>query len=165
MAQSSGIFEATKFAAPCEVSRTTIMNYMAVLEATSVALVVRPFSSRRSNEILAAPKVYGFDTGFVCAHRGWTQRRTEDLGRLWEHYVLHELTAGLRAVDLRYWRDKQGHEVDYLWIPRGGVPLAIECKWAVEETSRGRVVVSSDPDGNDVQRVVMPALTVLDQKG
>ncbi|HAB18054.1 MAG TPA: ATPase, partial [Verrucomicrobiales bacterium] len=47
MAQSGGIFEATKFAAPCEVSRSTITNYLAVLEATSVALVLRPFSSRR----------------------------------------------------------------------------------------------------------------------
>ncbi|HXP63636.1 MAG TPA: AAA family ATPase, partial [Dongiaceae bacterium] len=47
LAQSGGLFEATKFAAPCEVSRTTITNYLAVLEATSVALVLRPFSSRR----------------------------------------------------------------------------------------------------------------------
>jgi len=44
MARSGGIFEATKFAAPCEVSRTTITNYLAVLEATSVVLVLRPFS-------------------------------------------------------------------------------------------------------------------------
>jgi hypothetical protein len=75
LAQSGGIFEATRFAAPCEVSRTTIANYLAALEATSVALVLRPFSTRRSNEIIAAPKVYGFDTGFVCAHRGWTSLR------------------------------------------------------------------------------------------
>lgn len=37
-------------------------------------------------------------------------------------------------------------------------------KWAVDETSKGRVVVSSEPDGNDVQRVVMPALTVTGSK-
>ncbi len=79
LAQSGGIFEATRFAAPCEVSRTTITNYLAVLESTAVALVLRPFSSRRSNEIVAAPKVYGFDTGFACAHRGWTSLREDDL--------------------------------------------------------------------------------------
>ncbi len=95
LAQSGGIFEATKFAAPCEVSRQTITNYLGVLEATAVALVVRPFSSRRSNEIIAAPKVYGFDTGFVCAFRGWTTLRPDDLGRLWEHYVLNELTGAI----------------------------------------------------------------------
>ena len=95
MAQSGGIFEATKFAAPCEVSRPTITNYLAAMEATSAALIIRPFSTRRSNEIIAAPKVYGFDTGFVCHYRGWTSLRPDDLGRLWEHYVLNELCAHL----------------------------------------------------------------------
>ncbi len=130
LAQSSGIFEATRFAAPCEVSRATITNYLAVLEATAVVLVLRPFSTRPSSEIVSAPKVYGFDTGFVCAYRGWTSLRPDDLGRLWEHYVLHELTAHLQNVSLRYWRDKQGHEVDFIWAPRGRRPLAIECKWS-----------------------------------
>jgi predicted AAA+ superfamily ATPase len=131
--QSGGIFEATKFAAPCEVSRTTIANYLAVLEATAVVVVVRPFSSRRANEIISAPKVYGFDTGFVCAYRGWSSLRREDAGRLWEHYVLNELCAQLQTSDVRYWRDKQGHEVDLVWIPRRGKTLALECKWSARE--------------------------------
>lgn len=141
LAQSGGIFEATKFAAPCEVSRTTITNYLAVLEATSVALVLRPFSSRRSNEIIAAPKVYGFDTGFVCAHRGWTSLRPDDLGHLWEHYVLNELTAQLQTADLRYWRDKQGHEVDLIWAPRGKSLAAIECKWSARDFNPANLLV------------------------
>jgi len=62
MAQSGGIFDATRFARPCEVSRPTITNYLRVLEATFVAHVIRPFSTRRPTEIVAAPKVYGFDT-------------------------------------------------------------------------------------------------------
>jgi len=141
LAQSGGIFEATRFATPCEVSRTTITNYLAVLEATSVALVLRPFSSRRSNEIIAAPKVYGFDTGFVCAHRGWTSLRPDDLGHLWEHYVLNELTAHLQTADLRYWRDKQGHEVDLIWAPRGKSPAAIECKWSARDFNPANLLV------------------------
>jgi len=133
LAQSGGIFEATRFAAPCEVSRTTITNYLAVLEATAVALVLRPFSSRRSNEIIAAPRVYGFDTGFVCAYRGWTSLRQDDLGRLWEHYVLNELTAHMQTAEAHYWRDKQGHEVDLILLPRGRDPLAVECKWSASD--------------------------------
>ncbi len=133
LVQSGGLFEATRFATPCEVSRTTITNYLAVLEATAVALVLKPFSSRRANEIVAAPKVYGFDTGFVCAYRGWANLRPEDLGRLWEHYVLNELTAHVPMADLRYWRDKQGHEVDLIWTRRGRTPIAIECKWSARD--------------------------------
>ena len=141
MAQSGGIFDATRFAAPCEVSRTTITNYLGVLEATSLALVLRPFSTRRSNEIVAAPKVYGFDTGFVCQHRGWTSLRPDDLGHLWEHYVLNELGARLQTSSLRYWRDKQGHEVDLVWVPRGGSPLAIECKWSARDFDPANLLV------------------------
>lgn len=141
MVQSGGIFEATRFSGPCEVSRTTITNYLAVLEATSVALVLRPFSSRRANEIIAAPKVYGFDTGFVCAYRGWSSLRTDDLGRLWEHYVLNELAAQLQTTDLRYWRDKQGHEVDLIWLPRGKAPVAIECKWSARDFDPASLLV------------------------
>lgn len=137
LAQSGGIFEATRFAGPCEVSRTTIANYLAVVEATSVALVLRPFSSRRSNEIVAAPKVYGFDTGFVCNYRGWNDLRPEDLGRLWEHYVLNELTAHVAMNDLRYWRDKQGHEIDLVWARRARTPMAIECKWSSRDFDPG----------------------------
>jgi predicted AAA+ superfamily ATPase len=93
MAQSGGIFEATRFARPCEISRTTIAKYLSVLEATFVAHVVRPFSSHRSTEIVSAPKVYGFDTGFVCYQRGWSELRQEDMGLLCEHFVLNEMMA------------------------------------------------------------------------
>lgn len=72
LAQSGGLFEATAFARPCEVSRTTITNYLAVLEATFMAHVLRPFSTHRATEITSAPKVYGFDTGFVAYYRGQT---------------------------------------------------------------------------------------------
>ena len=127
-AQSGGLFEATRFARDCEVSRTTIGNYLAVLEATFVAHVVRPFSARRATEIVAAPKVYGFDTGFVCHYRGIERLRAEDVGQLWEHYVLNEMHARLQTRSIRYWRDKRGHEVDFVIARRGQPPLAIECK-------------------------------------
>jgi predicted AAA+ superfamily ATPase len=130
MAQSGGLFEATPFAAPCEVSRSTIGNYLKVLEATFVAHVIRPFNTHRATEIVSAPKVYGFDTGFVCYHRGWQQLRREDMGLLWEHFVLNEIMAWRQSLELSYWRDKHGHEVDFILAGRKGRPLAVECKWS-----------------------------------
>lgn len=129
-AQSGGMFEATRFTRVCEVSRTTITNYLSVLEATYVVHVLRPFSARRATEIISAPKVYGFDTGFVCYHRGWHTLRQDDLGPLWEHYVLNELHARLQTRQIRYWRDKRQHEMDFVLVPHGRAPVAIECKWS-----------------------------------
>jgi hypothetical protein len=112
------------------VSRQTISNYLAALEATFVAHVVRPFSSRRSTEIVAAPKVYGFDTGFVSYYRGWDTPRPDDLGSLWEHYVLNEVQGRLQRRDLRYWRNKHGAEVDFVLERRSGSVVGIEVKSA-----------------------------------
>jgi hypothetical protein len=132
MAQSGGIFEATKYASPCEASRTTLSNYLRALEATFVVHIIRPYSSHRATEIIAAPKVYVFDTGFVCYYRGWHELRREDYGYLWEHLVLNELQAKLQIRDIRYWRDKRGHEIDFILSPRGEPPIAIECKWQAD---------------------------------
>jgi len=131
--QSGGIFEASRFARPCEVSRTTISNYLAVLEETYVVNVIRPFSTHRPTEIVAAPKVYGFDTGFVCYYKGWFSLRPEDCGLLWEHYVLNEIHANLQTRRVNYWRDKRGHEVDFVIAPRNRPPIAIECKWSASD--------------------------------
>ena len=139
MAQSGGVFEATKFAAPCEVNRTTISNYLSILQATFVVNIIRPFSTRRSTEIVSAPKVYGFDTGLVCYHKGWRQLRQDDLGILWEHLVLNEIMARTQSRDVKYWRNKRGHEVDFVLTPNRETPIAIECKWAASGFSASQM--------------------------
>jgi len=131
-AQSGGVFEATRFSVPCEVSRTTIASYLATLEATFVVHVIRPYSGRRSSEIVAAPRVYAFDTGFVCMFRGLSRLRSEDRGALWEHLVLNELHANLQRRDVMYWRDKRGFEVDFILPRKQEGPVAIECKLSRE---------------------------------
>ncbi len=155
LARSGGIFEATQFARLCEISRPTVTSYLGVLEATAVAHVIRPFSTRRATEIVAAPKVYGFDTGFVCYHRGWSSLRADDLGILWEHFVLNEILAALQGESLHYWRDKAGHEVDFVLKRRGQPPLAIECKWSGADLSveNLRAFRHQYPDGENVVAV------------
>lgn len=139
--KSGSMYEATKFAVPCEVSRPTINNYLSILEATSIVHVIRPFSSRKSTEIVSAPKVYAFDTGFVTFFKGWQQLRSEDMGLLWEHFVLTEMIARLQTQDIQYWRDKQGHEIDFIYLPRGGHPVTIECKYTDGNFSPGNLKI------------------------
>ena len=133
MAQSGGIFEATRFAKPCEASRTTISNYLGVLEAAFAMHVIRPYAEGGRAEIVSAPKVYGFDTGFVCHYRGSTSLRPDDLGPLWEHLVLNELHAHVGRNSIRYWRTRHGSEVDFVLVRRGRPPVAVECKWSAAE--------------------------------
>jgi hypothetical protein len=93
--------------------------------------------TRRSSEIVSAPNVYAFDTGFVRHARGLAAPRPEDYGSLWEHYVLNEIHARLPLVEPRYWRTKHGQEVDFA-VARGVAGLcAIECRWS--DASLGRL--------------------------
>jgi hypothetical protein len=151
LAQSGGMFEASALARPCEVSRTTIANYLAVLEATHAVHVVRPFAAGGASEIVSAPRVYGFDTGFVCHFRGWRDLRADDLGTLWEHFVLNELHAHLGRHDVHYWRTKSGREVDFIVGRRGGPPVAIECKWSADQFDPAglRAFRRAYPDGEN----------------
>lgn len=127
--QSGGMFEASRLAAPSGVSRTTLGNYLEVLRETYVFHVLRPYAKYKTKEIVSAPKVYCFDTGFVAYYKGWESLRAEDRGILWEHYVLNQLCAHGWRGNVRYWRDKQKREVDFILLRWGKPPLAIETKW------------------------------------
>lgn len=127
--QSGDLFEAQPFATACEISRQTVQNYLQALETTLVATILRPYSEASAAEIKSQPKVYTFDTGFVCYFRGVESLGDEDRGRLLEHLVLGELQARFPRERIHFWRDKQKHEVDFVVkTGRGKHIMAIECK-------------------------------------
>ena len=135
--QSGGMLDVSKLAAESQISRPTVTNWLEVYQITHVIHMLRPFSAGGRREIVAQPKVFGFDTGLICHARGWDHLRTEDCGVLWEHLVLDSLIAA-GVPKIHFWRDKQQREVDFV-IPRGRDSVdAIECKWNPEAfESRG----------------------------
>jgi predicted AAA+ superfamily ATPase len=149
--QSGGLMEVTSLAKHAGVSRPTIMSWMEVLQATHVAHVLRPFSGGGRRELIARPKVYGFDTGFVCHARGWDRLRPEDCGLLWEHLVLDTLLA-TPVQKVHFWRDEAGREVDFVVPKPGGRVDAIECKWNPEafEANALRTFREAYPEGRNL---------------
>lgn len=126
---SGGQLAATALANVCGLSRPTVQTYLDVLELTHVAAFVRPYSGGGPRELVRQPKVYGFDTGFVAFARGWADLRPEDCGLLWEHLVLDRLLSDPAEPKVRYWRDKDQHELDFVIPGVRGMVDAIECKW------------------------------------
>jgi predicted AAA+ superfamily ATPase len=136
-------------------------------------ILPRYATPRRSTEIVRAPKVYGFDAGFVRILRGWEELREEDLGLLWEHYVLNELQARASIAEIRYWRSTKHQEVDFVIVRRGRRPLAVECKWRADGRedlvgmkafrrlyqNADSVVVASNVD-RPFDRTLLPDVTV-----
>jgi predicted AAA+ superfamily ATPase len=130
--QSGGLFEVTSLARDAGLSRPTVISYLNVLETTHAITVLRPHHGGAAREILAQPKVYGFDTGFVCHAKRWDTLRDDDCGLLWEHVVLETLQSIEGVTEIRFWRDKSQREVDFV-LPRARDACdAIECKWSSE---------------------------------
>lgn len=163
--QSGGMLEVSRLAGDCGVSRPTTMSWLEIFQITHVLHVLRPFAAGGRREIVAQPKVYGFDTGMVCHARGWDRLRNEDHGVLWEHLVLDTLLAA-DLPKIHFWRDKQQNEVDFV-VPRGRAAVdAIECKWRPEEIAthglavfrasypRGRNFVVSPIEGESYTKTV-----------
>jgi hypothetical protein len=53
--------------------------------------------------------------------------------------------GGFQGGGLRYWRDKQGHEVDLVRAPRGRAALPIECKWSAHDFAPADLLVFARP--------------------
>jgi uncharacterized protein len=149
--QSGGLIEITSLAKHCGITRPTVASWLDVLEATHAARVVRPYHAGSRREILARPKLYGFDTGLVVWARGQRELHAGERGPLWEHLVLdtlHYLGLGERT---RFWRDKQQREVDFVLESARGACDALECKWRADAFEpRGLLALrQSSPQGRN----------------
>jgi len=139
--QSGGQLEVTNTATAIGITRPTVESHLRALEITHALTLVRPFHGGGQNEIVKQPKVYAFDTGFVSFARGWDPLRSDDLGPLWEHLVLEHVQAHCPDTPVRYWRDKQGREVDFVLARRRDEVDAIECKWNPDAFDRSALQV------------------------
>jgi uncharacterized protein len=150
--QSGGILDTGSIASRCGISRPTVQSYLDILEETLIAYVLRPYHSGQSREITLAPKVYGFDTGFVCHFRGWNPLREDDVGLLWEHLVLNELMAQRQGLAIHYWRDKDRREIDFVVARNPARPTAIEVKWSADafEARNLKAFRARYPDGHNL---------------
>jgi len=138
--QSGGILDVAKLASECGMSRPTVNAHLEAMMVSHTVYAVRPYHGGGRREIVRAPKLYAFDTGFVTFARGWDSIRPEDRGVLWEHLVLDTLRAGCPHVEVRYWRDKTGREVDFV-VPAGRATVdAIECNITPDRYDAGNLL-------------------------
>lgn len=126
--QSGGTLNIENIAAEAEISRPTAVSYLDALSLSHTAIAVKPFHPGSKREITRQPRCYGFDTGFICHEKGWNTLRSDDIGVLWEHLVLDVLQTAFGDEKVSYWRDKAGHEVDFIVTGNRDSVTAVECK-------------------------------------
>ncbi len=128
-------FEAV--ARDAQVPARTVREYYAILEDTLVGTLLQPFRKTRSRKAVSAAKFYLFDVGVTnaLAGRASVGPRTELFGKALEHLVFTELRAYLDyrrdSRPLTFWRDRYGHEVDFLIGDDTGIE--VKASYAVTE--------------------------------
>ncbi len=154
--RSWGQVDYTQLAKLSELSRITVKTYIDSLQFTNAIHLLPPFSGGGKREITSRPKCYGFDTGFVCREKGWTQLRPEDRGILWEHLALDTLLSRFDTSTIHYWRDKSRREIDFV-IRRNSENLDVyECNISPVEFSGVAVEVFRNKYPNGENYIVAP---------
>ena len=133
--QTSQLVNFTNLASAFQVSRTTICDYVALLEQMFFLERLPPWYSSRLRRFIKTPKLHLCDTGLACALLGVsTSSLKKDRllsGQLLETFVLQELRRQASYHNQHhtffYYRDKKGHEVDVV-IERNHKVAGVEVK-------------------------------------
>ena len=75
----------------------------------------------------------------------WERRSMEEP----EGFLKSEIHGRIQTGRPRYWRNKSGHEIDFVWTAAGRPPIAIECKWSADnaDAKNIRVFRKQYPEG------------------
>ncbi len=129
--QTAQLFNVSELAAPFQLTRPTIQDYVVLLERIFLLERLPPWHSNRLSRLVKTPKLHIGDTGLACALLGvdadaLAVDRTL-LGQLLETFVFQELRRQASwhdaACTFFHYRDKDKVEVDIV-IERGTQAVA-----------------------------------------
>lgn len=140
--QTGRLANVSDLAAPFELSRPTIRDYLTLLRHVFLVTELPAWHRNRLQRLVKAPKLHLGDTGLAAAMLGLG---AEDLladrqayGQLLETFVVQELRrqAAGYGEDLRFhhYRDRDGYEVDVVIEHSGRKVVGIEVKAAATVT-------------------------------
>lgn len=142
-AQTARLLNVTDLAAPFQLSRPTIRDYVTLLERVFLVETLPPWHTNRLSRLVKTPKLHLGDTGLACALLGVDAAALAVdrplLGQLLETFVFQELRrqASWRdeLLNFFHFRDKDNAEVDIV-IERGAQELAgVEVKASATVTA------------------------------
>ena len=129
--QVGDLVNLTEWAHILGTATSTVSDYASLAEETHVLRLVRPFAGGKRAEMTRTPKVYWVDNGLRNAVAGGFDAIDEriDTGKLMENWVFSELLKRYTEPgDIRFWRTRNGGELDFVLEPEPGQLVAIEVK-------------------------------------
>ena len=117
-----------------EVSHKTVASWVAVLERLYAVFRLPPFGAPRLRAVRKEQKHYQFDWSLVPDDA----RRFENL--VASHllkWVHHQQDVEGRDLELRYFRDTDAREVDFVVVERRAPVMMVEAKWGDQNVDGG----------------------------
>ena len=141
--QTARLLNVSDLAAPFQLTRPTIRDYVTLLERIFLLDELPPWHSNRLSRLIKTPKLHLADTGVACALLGLDEAALAadrgTLGHLLETFVFQELRrqASWRDDDVRFHhlRDRDGVEVDVVIEQSGRTVAAVEVKASATVTA------------------------------
>ncbi|MCE3011164.1 MAG: ATP-binding protein [Proteobacteria bacterium] len=158
-----GLLSINSLAEDIQADSKTVLKWIKSLEMLYSIFRVAPFGDPKIKSLKKAQKLYFYDWNTI----------SEDGPRFENFIAVHLLkwifylqdTTG-RSVDLRYYRDKNDREVDFVIVEKNKPILLVECKYSQGETSRGiRYLKSLFPAARALQVSMSTQKTFVDGSG
>src|SRR3989338_8648107 len=116
--QVGSLVNYAELASKLGIGARTVKRYIELFEQSFIIFTIKPYSSRKRDEIAKMPKVFFYDLGLRNAlinNFGPVETRG-DTGQLFENFIVSEFLKynyyGNFGYNFNYWRTKSGSEVD-----------------------------------------------------
>ncbi|MFN8359486.1 MAG: ATP-binding protein [Candidatus Kapaibacterium sp.] len=119
----------------CGIDVKTVQAWLSILQSSFIIYLLPPHFKNFNKRVVKTPKLYFTDTGLACSLLGIRSENevsnSHFRGALFENYVVNELLKHKfntgSPVNLYYWRDSLGVEIDIL-LDTGRTLYPIEIK-------------------------------------
>ena len=141
--QTAQLFNTSRLSGPFELSRTTIGDYVALLERVYLVELLPPWYSNFGKRLIKTPKIHIGDTGLASSLLRMTENALRGhrtiMGALLETFVFQELRRQASwhddPIEFFHYRDKDQVEVDIV-MESSGIVAGVEVKAASTVTNR-----------------------------
>ena len=113
------------------ISTTAIDNYIYFALKSFHIVLIQPFFKNKQKEIIKMPKIYFLDTGirnFIVKDFRNLENREKVKGHLLENlFLLKFLSNGIDIDEIKFWRTKNGREIDFVINDNKAYEIVYNC--------------------------------------
>lgn len=114
--QIGGLVNAAELSSTLNISRTTINDYLLLMQKSFHIALVRPFYKNIRKELTKMPKIYFLDLGLrnflTRDFKSFFERR--DNGQVLENGLYKEILKNNDPENIKFWRTSQKQEIDFV---------------------------------------------------